>query len=82
MSHPRPMPSDEELRMMMAQVADIHEVLMGNGDPKKGLVYKVAKVEDHVSFMNRFGWILIVAVVGVLAKEIINWVHITIPNGG
>lgn len=55
----------EGMEEMRKQIADIHKVLLGNGDPKKGLVYKVAVVETHVSFMNRFGWLILTSAVGL-----------------
>lgn len=50
---------------MKKQIADIHKMLTGNGDPKAGLVFKVAIVEQHVKFMNTFGGWILAGAVGV-----------------
>lgn len=47
------------------QIAKIYHVITGNGDPKEGLVYKVSRVEEHVSFMQEFGWKILAGAIGV-----------------
>jgi len=64
---------------MKQQISDIHRILTGNGDPKKGLVFKMAMVEDHVGFMKKFGWLILTAAVGlpftILTGVILSRLH-------
>lgn len=64
---------------MKRQIADIHRILTGNGEPKKGLVFKMAVVEDHVRFMKRFGWLILTVSIGlpftVLTHIILSRLH-------
>lgn len=54
-----------DMEEMKKQIGDIHKMLTGNGDPKAGLVFKVAVVEQHVTFMNTFGGWILAGAVGV-----------------
>lgn len=50
---------------MKKQIDDIHKILTGNGSPKDGLVFKVAIVEQHVQFFNKFGWLILTGAVSI-----------------
>jgi len=47
------------------QIARMYHIITGNGDPREGLVFKVAVVEEHVTFMKRFGALILAGAVGV-----------------
>jgi hypothetical protein len=55
----------KEMSGTRKQIADIHKVVLGNGHPEEGLVFKVAIVEQHVKFMNKFGWLILTGAVGI-----------------
>lgn len=65
----------KEMEPTRKQIADMHYVLTGNGDPKKGLVFKVAVVEEHVSFMKRFGALILTGAVGVPFAVFAFWMQ-------
>jgi hypothetical protein len=42
------MPENEKLDTLIVKVDTIHEILTGNGDPTKGLVVKVDRIEQKL----------------------------------
>lgn len=51
------------LEPMGEKVGDIHELLHGNSNPKKGMIYRLLKVEDFVGAVKRVAWIAVGALV-------------------
>lgn len=49
----------EQLDRMEEQISDIHEILLGNGTPEKGIVMRVATLEQDKRRLSK-----IVAVIG------------------
>jgi hypothetical protein len=58
------MTNDEKERLFKL-VDDIHKILMGNGTPENGLVYKSQRNTDFRIFWERFGWLILAAFAGV-----------------
>lgn len=50
---------------MKRQIADIHKILTGNGQPESGLVFKVAQHGRFIGFWEKFGWVILTALAGV-----------------
>lgn len=55
----------KDMEVTRKQVADMYHIITGNGDPKKGLVFKVAKVEEHVDLVHQVWWKILCGAVGV-----------------
>lgn len=69
-----------DLKELKEKVDQIHKVLLGNGEPEKGLAFKVAQHAEFVGFWKRFGWAFIVSGLtippGVVTVLILNMIHI------
>ena len=49
---------------MIKKLDDIHQVIYGNGDPKKSFIHRFAKLETNVGIH----WALFVILIGLIAK--------------
>lgn len=58
----------ERQEQIRIKVDKTEKMVTGNGKIEEGIAFRVKRVEDHVDFVHRFGWII----VGALA---------TIPSG-
>lgn len=58
-------PHCKEMGQTRSQIADMHKIITGNGKPKEGLVFKVAKVEEHVDFVRAVWWKVLAGAIGV-----------------
>lgn len=57
--HPECPLHTEVLNNISKKVDMMHEVLLGNGDMKKSLCFKVEKNTMHRTFMSKGGWFLL-----------------------
>lgn len=55
----------KEMETTRKQVSDMYHIITGNGNPKQGLVFKVAKVEEHVDLVHQVWWKILAGAVGV-----------------
>ena len=69
-----------ELIEIKKKIDEIHHIIIGNGEPEKGLAYKVAQHAEFVAFCKRFGWAFIVSGLtippGVVTVIILNMIHL------
>lgn len=69
-----------ELHDLKKKIDEIHHIIIGNGEPEKGLAYKVAQHAEFVAFWKRFGWAVIVSGLtippGVVTVVILNLIHV------
>lgn len=69
-----------ELERMSKKIDEIHAIILGNGHPENGLVFKVAHHTSFIRFWEKFGWAVIVAGLtvppGVVTVVILNLAHI------
>ena len=67
----------EEKDNLLNDIKNIRLILTGNGDPKRGLVYRVDRHDDFISNftggMRKLTWAVVTAVLGVPATVVGAW---------
>lgn len=41
------------------QLNKVDKIVVGNGKIEEGVLFRLAGVENHVKFVNRFGWLIL-----------------------
>lgn len=57
------------------QVKSMYHIITGNGNPKNGLVFKLAIVEEHVTFMKKFGALILAGAIGLPFSVLAVWIN-------
>jgi len=58
------------------RVDDLTQVVLGNGDPEKGLIRRFGQAEDFIHGIKRWMWIVIGATTSGLVLAIFNYLTI------
>lgn len=59
----------DQLDRIEGQISDIHEILLGNGTPEKGIVMRVASLEQDKRRLSK----IVVVIGGGLATILGSW---------
>lgn len=59
----------DDLKKAFESIEQIKVMLTGNGHPEEGLIYKNQKNTEFRNFWEKIGWVVIVAVIGILVKS-------------
>lgn len=69
-----------EMLELKKKIDEIHHIIIGNGEPEKSLVFKVAQHSRFIGFWEKFGWAVILSGLtvppGVVTVVILNLVHV------
>ena len=60
--------SEEEKQILLKDIRDIKYLLIGNGDPEKGLVFKVNRNTEFVGTVKKIIWLFAGAAIGIPAS--------------
>jgi len=63
------------LEKMEEDVGDIKKVILGNGDAEKSHVIQIDRLTRWAGGMKKFMWVAVVAVVGMLVKDIVHFIR-------
>ena len=56
--------NEEQYTDLKNKVDAIHKMIVGNGEPEKGMAFKVGRNTDFRLFLQRFGWLIAIGITG------------------
>lgn len=62
-----------DMNRIYRKVEDLCTMLTGNGDPEKGLVFRVEQNSGHRRWMAKFGWIVVSMIASIISISVIAY---------
>lgn len=63
-----------EIKNLKNEIKELCKLIKGNGDPQGSLIFKVERNTLHRKWIERFGWMVLTAAVGVPFTVIVIFV--------